>query len=99
MELHIHIHHHTVNEKEIINKLNQIIMTNQEAIDKLNAQATQLAKVRAEVQKLVDAAQNQGNVSPELEAAITNVENAIKGVDDLNPDEVVNPEGDTNQPS
>jgi hypothetical protein len=99
MELHIHIHHHTVNEKEIINKLNQIIMTNQEAIDKLNAQATQLAKVRAEVQKLVDAAQNQGNVSPELEAAITNVENAIKGVDDLNPDEVVNPEGETNQPS
>jgi prefoldin subunit 5 len=62
-------------------------MTQEEAIAKLNAQATQLAKVRAEVQKFIDAAQNQGNVSPELEAAINSVQDAIQGVDDLNTDE------------
>lgn len=67
-------------------------MTQQEAIAKINSQTEQLSKVRTEVQKLVDAAQNQGNISPELEEAINNLSTAIQGVDDLNPDEVVNPE-------
>ena len=71
---------------EINNKLNCIKMTNQEAIDKVNALTTQVNKVRAEVQKLIDAAQNQGNVSPELEAAINSAQTALQGVDDLNED-------------
>lgn len=104
MDIHIHIanlHIHGLSSADkdtiqnIFNNTKTLIMTNQEAIDKLNAQATQLSKVRTEVQKLVDAAQNQGNVSPELEAAINGVQAAIQGVDDLNPDEVVNPEGPT----
>lgn len=107
VNLHFHIdnvHIHVKDEKQLkqisetVNFLktqNQsIIMTQQEAIDKLNGQATQLAKVRAEVQKLVDAAANAGNISPELEAAINGVSTAIQGVDDLNADEVVNPGGD-----
>lgn len=67
-------------------KLNQLIMTNEEAIAKLDAQATQLEKVRTEVQTLIDAATNQGNVSPELEAAINRVQAAIQTVDDQNAD-------------
>lgn len=61
-------------------------MTEQEAIAKLDAQATQLAKIQTEVQALVDAVQNQGNVSPELAAAIDRVQAAIQVVDDQNPD-------------
>lgn len=64
-------------------------MTNQEAIDKLNGIATQVAKVKEEVQKLVDAAANAGDVSPELQAAIDSVSAAVQGVDDLNPDATV----------
>lgn len=67
-------------------KLNQLIMTNEEAIAKLDAQATQLAKIQTEVQSLIDAATNQGNVSPELEAAINRVQAAIQTVDDQNAD-------------
>ncbi len=62
-------------------------MTEQEAIQKINALTDQMAKVRTEVQALIDAANNQGNVSPELEAAITNAQNALQGIDDLNPDQ------------
>lgn len=61
-------------------------MTNQEAIDKLNAMAAQMGKVSTEVQGLIAIIQNQGNVSPEVEAGINNVQSAIQGVDDLNPD-------------
>lgn len=69
-------------------QLNRIEMTTQEAIAKLNEQATKLEKVRVEVQALKDAAQNEGNVSPELEAAIARVDAALTQVDDINPDEV-----------
>lgn len=70
----------------INNKINQIVMTNEEAIAKLDAQAVKLEKVRAEVQALKDAAQADGNVSPELAAAIDRVDAAIIGVDDINED-------------
>lgn len=87
MGIHIHIHHHTAEEKTIIKLLNKIIMTQAEATQKINELTTQLGKVKAEVQKLIDAAQNQGNVSPELEAAILGAQTALQGVDDLNEDE------------
>lgn len=63
-----------------------IIMTNAEAVAKLEAQAAQLAKVSTEVQALIAAVQNAGNVSAEVEAAIGKVGDALQGVDDLNPD-------------
>lgn len=63
-----------------------IIMTNAEAVAKLDAQAAQLAKVSTEVQALIAAVQNAGNVSAEVEAAIGKVGDALQGVDDLNPD-------------
>lgn len=61
-------------------------LTQAEAAAKLDAQAVTLEKIRTEVQALKDAAANDGNVSPELEAAIARVEAAITGVDDINPD-------------
>jgi uncharacterized protein YoxC len=73
--------------QQILTNQNKIIMTTQEAVEKLNGVATQLGKVRTEVQKLVDAAANNGNVSPELQAAIDSVAAAVQGVDDLNADE------------
>jgi hypothetical protein len=81
----------------IIKKLNQIIMTQAEAAQKLNTALTQIGKVKTEVEKLKEAAQNAGNVSPELQAAIDGVSSAIQGVDDINPDEVTEPgEGEEN---
>lgn len=66
-------------------------MTQEEAIAKLDAQAVQLEKVRAEVQALKDAGANQPNITPELEAAINRVGEAITGVDDLNADAATEP--------
>lgn len=92
-----HTHNHidigalTAELKNINHHLKSIEMTNQEAIDKINAQSTQLGKIKTEVQKLVDAAQNQGNISPELESAINGLQTAIQGVDDLNADEATAP--------
>ena len=63
-----------------------IIMKNDEAVAKINALTTQVGKIGTEVQKLKDIITSQGNVSPEVEAALTSLENTIKGVDDLNED-------------
>lgn len=73
----------------IIKLLKHIIMTQAEATDKINTLTTQLGKVKTEVQKLIDAVQTNGNVTPELETAILNAQTALQGVDDLNQDEVV----------
>lgn len=75
----------------IIHKLNQLIMTQQEAIQKLDTLATQVEKVKTEVQALVDAAGQEDEVSPELQAAIDRVSAAVQGVDDLNPDATEEP--------
>lgn len=61
-------------------------MTDQEAIDKINNLTTQVGKVKTEVEALILAAQNQGNVSEALATAITNAQTALQGVDDLNAD-------------
>lgn len=82
----------------IANKLNFIQMTQAEAAQKLTEVANQLGKVRTEVQALVDAANNEQNISAELQAAIENVSAAVQGVDDINPDEVPEtPEGEEPQ--
>lgn len=63
-------------------------MKQSEAAAQLRQHSTQLAKVRAEVQKLLDVANGDADISPELADAIQSVGNAIQGVDDLNPDVV-----------
>lgn len=86
IHIHKHIHHHHDGADEIKSQLNKIVMTTEEAVAKLNGIATQLQKVKAEVQILVDAGANAGNITPELQAAIANVAGAVQGVDDLNAD-------------
>jgi hypothetical protein len=54
--------------------LNQIKMTNQEAVDKLNTANTQLADINTKVDTLLA---NQGSVSPELETAINGVSDSV----------------------
>lgn len=72
--------------KLIIKKLNQIIMTQAELTAALDAATAQIGKISTEVQNLITAVQNTGNTTPEVDAAIANLQAAIQGVDDLNVD-------------
>jgi hypothetical protein len=71
-----------------------ILMTQEEAVQAVKDLTAQVGKVSTEVQKLIDAAQNQGNVSPELADAITAAKAALQGLDDLNADATETPEGE-----
>jgi len=66
-------------------------LTNTEAVAKITALTTQVGKIGTEVQALKDIITSQGNVSPEVEAALASLDAAIKGVDDLNEDAPVEP--------
>lgn len=70
---------------------NQSKMEQSELTALLNAHADQLEKVRTEVQALKDAFETADDVQPELEAAANRVFDAVQAVDDINPDEVVEP--------
>jgi hypothetical protein len=56
-------------------------MTNQEAIDKVNALTEQVNKIGTETDSLL-AQLASGNISPELEAALGNLGTAIQAVDE-----------------
>lgn len=71
--------------------------TQEEAAEKLNQIADQLAKVQAEVQALKDQAGQEPVISQALQAAIDRVAAAAQTVDDINPDAPVEPPAD--QPS
>jgi len=60
--------------------------TQAEAAEKLNQVTAQLVKVQAEIQKLIDAAASEDEISPELQAAIDGVSAAAQAADDKNPD-------------
>lgn len=86
-------YHNHVDLAEILSLLNiiklqnhKILMTQQELAQQLDALTTQTTKIKAEVQALLDAIANAGNVSPEVQTAVDNLKAAIQGVDDLNPD-------------
>lgn len=66
----------------IIKILNKMADTQQQAAEKLNAVTTQLEKVQNEIQALKEAAENSGNVSAELQAAIDRVVSAAQVTDD-----------------
>jgi len=61
-------------------------MNHEELTAKLNAYATQLAKVKAEVQALKDAITNASEVPQTVVDAANAVGVALGEVDDLNPD-------------
>jgi hypothetical protein len=60
-------------------------MTNQEAIDTVNALTDQVNKIGTETDSLL-AQIASGNTSPELDAALGNLKVAIQTVDDKVPD-------------
>lgn len=66
--------------------LKDVMSTQKEAADTLIAVKAQLNKVRTEIQALKTAAQNSGDVGPELQAAIDGVVAASQEDDEENPD-------------
>jgi len=76
----------------ISDKLDQLLMTQDEAVAQLTTNFDQLRKVDTEVQGLKTQIANleeiirKGPVSPELETALNNVKGAIQSVDDEVPD-------------
>lgn len=70
----------------ILNAIKGIKMKVSELAAALTTLNTQVEKVRAEVQKLKDALSDV-DLPPEAEQALANLQTAIKGVDDINPDE------------
>lgn len=69
--------------------------TEAEVAAALQALTVQVNKIKGEVaaklQALADAIANQGNVTPEVEAALAELQAAVGQVDDLNPDDVTPP--------
>jgi chromosome segregation ATPase len=95
MEIHIHIHDHR--EKEILNKLNQIIMEQSELAAQLTALQTQTEKAKAEIlskiadlEGALDAALDAADdVTPEVQAAFDALKASVQGVDDIVADPTV----------
>ena len=61
-------------------------MTQQDVVAKLDALTAKVTKVSTEVQALKDALTAAGEISPEVQVALDNLDAAITGVDDLNAD-------------
>lgn len=77
----------------ILHYLKEIIMKQDQAVEILGNLGTQLTKVSGEITKaLEDARANAGDLTPELEAALTRIQASVQTLDDLNPD---TPTGDT----
>jgi seryl-tRNA synthetase len=76
--------------RQIIRKLNDIIMTQAELAAELTRIKEQNEKARAEqqaaLQALRDALANAGNTTPEVDEALTALASSIQAEDDENPD-------------
>ncbi len=76
--------------QSIIHKVNHVIMTNAEFVEKLKALKDEAAKSKGEIltkiSALEEAVNNAGNVSPEVEAAFNDLKTEVQGIDDIVPD-------------
>jgi len=70
----------------IINKLNQLIMTNAELKDLLVAANGKVDKVKTEIQALKDLVANSANVPQDVIDAVNALGSNLQSADDLNPD-------------
>ena len=84
MELHIHIHDHR--EKEILNKLNLIQMTNAELLQLLTDDNTKLEKIITEIQALKDSVNSNPDVPQDIVDAVNKIGTNLQAADDLNAD-------------
>lgn len=85
---HTHTHFHFHGDNSSIRKtLKKILMTQEEAVAKINALTAQTQKSNAEIsQKLTelsDAISAAGNVTPEVEAALAGLASVVQANDDL----------------
>ena len=91
--MNIHIHHHYPENNKIIKLLKSIIMTQAELAQQLTDVTAQNEKARAEIlQKIADleaAITAAGNVTPEVEAALTELKASVQTDDDIVADPVV----------
>lgn len=79
----------------ILEKLNHIIMTNQEAVEILKGLNEATEKIHSEVSGLNDAVEaleaqleEAGNLSPEVAAELEKLKTGLQSIDDLVPDKV-----------
>jgi hypothetical protein len=84
MEIHIHIHDHR--EKEILNKLNLIIMKNEELLAKLDSANAKTDKIITEIQALKELVKTTPDVPQNIVDAVNTLESKLQTADDLNED-------------
>ena len=82
----INIFHHYDHINTIIQKLNQIQMTNAELKDLLVASNDKVTKIIGEIQALKDLVANSGNVPQDVVDAVNALGTNLQAADDLNPD-------------
>ena len=84
--MELHIHNHSTNDC-ISSLLKQIIMNQEELKAALEAATVQAEKNKAELvvklDELAAAIAEQGQVSPEVQAALTALNDTLKATDDL----------------
>lgn len=89
MTLNFHIHNH-VHTENIIDKLNLILMNQQELAQALTDLQTQTDKAKAEVlgkiAELEAAIAAAGSTTAEVDTALANLKASVQGVDDIIPD-------------
>jgi hypothetical protein len=86
MQIHIHIHHHDHKLDSIIQKLNSIIMTNEELKSLLVDANAKVDKVKTEIQALKDLVAASANVPQDVVDAVNALGSNLQSADDLNPD-------------
>ena len=84
MEIHVHIHQHI--EKEILNKLNLIQMTNAELLQLLTDDNTKIEKIITEIQALKDSVNSNPDVPQDIVDAVNKIGTNLQAADDLNAD-------------
>ena len=84
MQIHIHIHDHR--EKEILNKLNLIIMKNEELLAKLDSANAKTDKIITEIQALKELVNTTPDVPQNIVDAVNTLESKLQAADDLNED-------------
>lgn len=91
--MNIYIHHHYPENNKIIKLLKSIIMTQAELAQQLTDVTAQNEKARAEIlQKIADleaAIVAAGNVTPEVEAALSALKTSVQTDDDIVADPTV----------
>lgn len=91
INLHLHFHVGSLSLGDfpaalILSKLESIMITQDQLVQRLDAASLKLEKIGTEVATLKDLLAQAGSLSPEAEASLARLEGLMTQVDDLNPD-------------